>query len=163
MNWQHQLLNILRHHCFWTCAKQQLGVVISTSKSSIRRFVITEKAAVLWLEDSSSSCISVAWNLLWLVKKHIWFGRRGHWISPFIGFLTYIDFSSWAKFFPPKKHWARVIIILLMMFIQNSDQNIIHKTIMVLACCCVWSFITAAAVLRQLGSKPVFSLEDYPK
>ena len=39
-------------------------------------------STVFRLEDSSSSCLSAAWNLLWLVKKHIWFGRMVHWISP---------------------------------------------------------------------------------
>ena len=37
---------------------------------------------VFSLEDSNSSCISAAWSWLWLVKKHIWFGRTVHWISP---------------------------------------------------------------------------------
>ena len=57
MNWQHQLSTILRHHCFWTCAKQQLGV-ISASKSSIQRFVITEKAptrAFSWLKADTTA------------------------------------------------------------------------------------------------------------
>ena len=31
---------------------------------------------------SSSSCRSAAWNLLWLVMRNIWFGRKEHWISP---------------------------------------------------------------------------------
>ena len=47
--------------------------------------LLTEPSAVhgtvAW-QIGYSSCRSAAWNLLWLVKRHIWFGRMGHWIIP---------------------------------------------------------------------------------
>ena len=49
---------------------------------------------------SISSCGSAAWNSLWLVMKNIWFGRKGHQITPSLPDLTSFHSFYCAIVFP---------------------------------------------------------------
>ena len=57
------------------------GLVSIQHLSSIS-YLVNHCVLSFWVEDRSSSCKSAAWNMLWLVEKHIWFGRSVYWISP---------------------------------------------------------------------------------